>query len=76
MSDRVQDLLVEAVLSPHRDRDREGRPIPPPAWWDLPPRAMGALHAAALEARQLERALDPDGLSGTARAVLARIREG
>lgn len=76
MSDPVQDLLVEAVLSPHRDRDREGRPVPPAAWWDLPPEALGRLHRAALEARRLEQALDPEGLSGTARAVLARIGGG
>lgn len=76
MSDPVQDLLVEAVLSPHRERDRDGRPVPPPAWWDLPPEALDAVHRAALEARRLEQLLDPEGLSGTARAVLARIRGG
>jgi hypothetical protein len=67
------DVLVEAVLTPHRERDREGRPVPPPAWWDLPPAALRELHERQAEARRLEAALDPAGLSGTARAVLARI---
>jgi len=74
MSDPVQDPLVEALLSPHRSLDSQGRPAPPPAWWDLPPDRLEEVHRMALAARRLERALDPDGVSGTARAVLARIR--
>jgi len=74
MSDPVQDPLVEALLTPYRSRDPEGRPVPPPAWWDLPPERLEEVHRMVLAARRLERALDPDGVSGTARAVLARLR--
>ena len=73
MSDRVQDLLTEAILSPHRDRDREGRPIPPPEWWDLPPEAQDKVFQEALAARVLERGVDARGRSGTVRAVLAGL---
>ena len=74
MSDPVQDTLVEAVLTPFRSRDPEGRPVPPPAWWDLPPDVLEEVHRRAVAIRRLEQALDPQGLSGTARAVLARIQ--
>jgi hypothetical protein len=66
--------LVEAALSAWRPRDAAGAAAAHPAWADLD--AAGRLEAyeAALAARALEAALDPDGLSTTARAVLARVR--
>jgi hypothetical protein len=70
------DLLVEEVLSPRRTRDREGRLQPPPAWWDLPPDALDDVFREATAARRLEAALDPQGRSGTVKAVLERIRRG
>jgi hypothetical protein len=76
MNDGTRGPLVEAVLSPHRRRDAEGRPVPPPEWWDLPPDAHDEVERRALEARALERALDPRGRSGTVRAVMARLRAG
>jgi hypothetical protein len=76
MSDPVQDAMVEAVLTPYRSRDPEGRPVPPPAWWDLSPDALEEVHRKAVTIRRLEQALDPRGLSGTARAVMARIGRG
>lgn len=68
------DLLVEAVLSPRRTMDREGRLQPPPAWWDLPAGTLDELHREAMAARRLEAALDPAGRSGTVKAVMERIR--
>ena len=47
--------------------------MPPPAWWDLPPEALDQLFAEQALARELERAVDPEGESGTVKAVLARI---
>jgi hypothetical protein len=70
----AQEAVQEAVVSPWRQRDRGGRLIPPPEWWDLPPEALDALYRRQLQARALERALDPQGRSGTVRAVMARVR--
>jgi hypothetical protein len=66
--------LVEAAAGAWRPRRPTGGVGSHPAWHDLD--AAGreeAFHAATLS-RQLEAALDPDGLSSTARAVLGRIR--
>lgn len=72
MTREEEDLLVEEVAGAHRPvggmelQFHKG-------WHDLdePARIRAAHLAAAL--RPLEAALDPDGLSTTARAVLARI---
>ncbi|HEY6866593.1 MAG TPA: hypothetical protein VI792_05005 [Candidatus Eisenbacteria bacterium] len=73
MSDREHDTLIEAALTAHRERDPEGRLIPPPAWWDLPPQALDELFRAQVLAREVERRADAAGWSGTVRAVMARI---
>ena len=65
-------LLVEAATSAFRSTDREGLTIHP-AWYDLPPDARYAAFDATVKSRKLESALDPEGLSSTARAVLGRI---
>jgi hypothetical protein len=67
------EALIEAVVGAHRERDRDGRPRAHPAFHDLD--AEGRLDAfeRALVTRRLEAALDPGGLSTTARAVLARL---
>ena len=43
MSDRETRALIEAAITPYRERDAEGRIVPPPAWWDLPPEALDEL---------------------------------
>lgn len=73
MNEREKDVLVESCITAFRERDSEGRLMPPAAWWDLPPEALDELYERQALARGLERALDPEGLSATARAVLARI---
>lgn len=72
MSDEL-DLLIEAAAGAWRERDANGRPVPPPAWWDLPPDARQLAFDAQARTRDLESALDADGFSGTVRAVLARL---
>lgn len=69
------DLLVEQVAGAWRP--------PPidtlryhPAWHDLGEEGRVRAFERARALRQLEAALDPAGLSTTARAVLARIRGG
>jgi hypothetical protein len=73
MSDREHEALIEAALTTYRDRDPEGRLAPPPAWWDLTPEALDELFRAQVLAREVERRSHPGQLSGTVRAVLARI---
>ncbi len=68
------ETLISQALSAHRERDAEGRIVPNAAWLDLDDAGRDALFDAALAQRKLERALDSDGLSSTARAVLQRIR--
>ncbi|HMV67028.1 MAG TPA: hypothetical protein PKA64_09270 [Myxococcota bacterium] len=69
-----REALVNAVTSPLRERGADGAVRAHPSWHDLD--AAGRIEAfdATVLSRLLEAALDPDGLSGTARAVLARIR--
>ena len=74
MSDQDRDLLIEAQASAFRERDPMGRILPSPAWWDLSPQDRDAAFALLLASRRLERLVDPQGLTTTARAVLARAR--
>jgi hypothetical protein len=72
MTREDQDQLVEQVASAHR---------PPaidelryhPAWHDLDEDSRIRAFDLATALRPIEAALDPDGLSTTAHAVLARI---
>jgi hypothetical protein len=73
--DEGEELLIEQVAGAHR------APTPAfgdlafhPAWHDLGPAARERAFERGLALRVAEAALDPDGLSTTARAVLARIR--
>lgn len=68
----MRELLIERVVSAWRARV-SGRVAASPAWHDLEPEDRVAAFDATVEARRLEAALDPDGLSPTARAVLGRI---
>jgi hypothetical protein len=68
------ELLREQVFSAWRPRARDGGVRFHPAWHDLPAPERTRAHDEAATARKLEAALDPEGLSTTARAVLARIR--
>lgn len=68
------ELLVAAAATAWRPRDADGRVRAHPAWHDLDDAGRAQAFQATAESRALEAALDPDGLSTTARAVLARIR--
>ena len=67
-----QELLIEALAGAHRERDRNGIRFHP-AFYDLDEDGRAEAHALAQRSRVLEAALDPEGLSSTAHAVLARI---
>lgn len=68
------ELLIEQVAGAHRPAPRAHEPLPyHAAWHDLAPAGRERAFERARALRQLEAALDPDGLSTTARAVLARL---
>jgi len=64
---RERDAMIEAVVGAYRYQGADGRVRP------APEDRLEAARQAELQ-RRLEAALDPDRLSTTARAVLARIR--
>jgi hypothetical protein len=74
MTREEEDLLVEQVASAYR-------PVPTDelqyhkAWQDLGEAARVRAFELARAQRRIEAAIDADGLSTTARAVLARISE-
>ena len=69
-----EELLVEQVAGAHRPRSYDGELRYHPAWHDLDATGRTAAFDRAAATRPLEAALDPEGLSTTVRAVLARIR--
>jgi len=68
-----RDFLIESVTSAWRERDVSGRAIAPPAWWDLSPDDRLLAFEAQVATRELERANDSEGFSGTVRAVMDRL---
>jgi hypothetical protein len=71
--ERERELMIEQAAGAWRPRRADGGPGPHPAWADLDAAGRAEAYQAARLQRLLEAALDPDGLSSTARAVLARI---
>ena len=77
MTDGERDRAVAEALNAFREVDpRTGQIVPSSAWHDLDGAGRDALFVAAIGVRRMEAALDPEGLSTTARAVIARIRAG
>jgi hypothetical protein len=73
MTPEEEDLLIEQVAGAWRPAtDDELRYHK--AWHDLDAAARVRAFDRAGALRPIEAALDPDGLSTTARAVLARLR--
>jgi len=66
------ELLIEQVASAYRPVSRDALRYHP-RWHDLGPAARERAFARGKALRALEAALDPEGMSTTARAVLARI---
>lgn len=73
---RDDELLIEQVVSAWRPRDRDGGVRAHPACHDLPEDLREVAAKEARRQRRIEAALDAEGLSSTARAVLARVRGG
>ncbi len=77
MSDRTtREELIEAAAGAHRTRTADGSVQASPAWHDLDAAGRAEAFEVARRSRRMEAALDGEGLSSTARAVLARIRRG
>ena len=70
-----RESLLEAPVTAWRARDASGTVQPHPAWADLNEAGRSEVYEATLRVRALEAALDPEGLTTTGRAVLARIRD-
>lgn len=68
-----EELLLEEVTSAWRPRGADGSVRGHPAFYDLDPEGRTQAFHATARLRRLEAALDPQGLSTTARAVLARL---
>lgn len=70
---RDEEELLEQVVSAHRSRRADGSIVSHPAWHDLNDDGRREAFEQALLQRKLEAAMSRDGLSTTARALLARI---
>lgn len=68
--------LIEQVASAHRPLDPRGVVQSSPAFADLDDDGRREAYEAAAAMRAIEAAIDPEGLSTTARAVLRRIQGG
>lgn len=73
-ADAERERLIEAAAGAFRGRDPYGAIQAHPAWHDLDEAGRAEAFERARRLRAMEAALDPEGLSTTARAVLARIR--
>jgi hypothetical protein len=73
---REEELLVEQVVSAHRRRHADGSIQSHHAWHDLDANGRRAAFDETVRQRKLESAIDKQGLSTTARAVLDRITRG
>jgi hypothetical protein len=73
LPDPERETVIEAVCSAHRERDPHGALRFHPAWYDLDEAGRLAAADSAAELRRVEAALDPEGLSATARRVLSFI---
>ena len=74
-SERDRDALIESAATAWRPRADASGVRPHPAWADLDAAGRVAAYERTRQLRRLEAALDANGLSTTAKAVLARLRE-
>lgn len=68
-----REELVEALAGAYRERSVLGEIRPHPAFFDLDEAGRAEAFELGRELRRLEAALDREGLSATARAVLSRL---
>ena len=68
------EILIEAATTAWRPRSPSGQIGAHPAWADLDAAGRFEVYEETVRLRRLEAVGDPDGLSTTAKVVLARIR--
>jgi hypothetical protein len=73
---RPDPTLVDQVTSAWRPSTPDGGVRAHPAWHDLDEEGRTFAFEQTVVQRRMESALEPRGLSTTARAVLARIQRG
>jgi hypothetical protein len=73
MTPEEREILIEAVAGAYRERGVEGIGSHP-AWHDLDDSGREQAFDVARRMRTIEAAIDPDGLSATARSVLSRLQ--
>lgn len=66
------DVLIERAVDAFRALNAAGQVLPSAAWFDLTPEDREQLFEAQVASRAMERVIDEDALSGTARVVLGR----
>lgn len=71
MSHPRYEALLEAAVTPYRERDAAGHLLPSSAFMDLPEEVREELADLQERARAIESALS--GMSGTVLAVMDRI---
>jgi hypothetical protein len=71
---REIEVLIAAATTAWRPQGPSGEVRAHPAWADLGAAGRIAVYEATLILRRLEAAQDPQGLSTTAKRVLARLR--
>lgn len=69
-----RETLIEQCAGAFRERDAHGRVRWHRAWHDLDEEGRVEAFETAKSLREMEAAMDPEGLSTTARAVLGRIK--
>jgi hypothetical protein len=74
MTPEERNDLILSVTSAHRERDAHGEIRAHRAWHDLDEAGRVEAHDETARLRELEAIASNDGLSSTARAVMARIR--
>ena len=74
MNAAEREALIAAATTAHRTRDHTQAILPNAAWCDLDADGREQAFQETAQLRAMEAALDPEGLSTTARAVLARIQ--
>ena len=74
-NDRTRLRLIEMVCGAWRGRSRAGEVLSHPAWHDLNDQDRLDAFDETIIQRQLESAIDPQGLSVTARLVLQRLQQ-
>ena len=74
MTPEEREILIEAVVTAHRERDASGRVLPSPEWMDLASADRDVAFELQAASRRLESGYDQHGLNTTMRSVIERAK--